>query len=158
MSEGVRPALTPEQWAAQLWESGSEDPIQSGPEGVFVGDCVSVGGVETPAARHAIAALALHGESFGFTWADVDLLRTLADNHADRLEGYGVPHRDLADRIAALLPPREEGKEFSASSHFVSCAHTRDSIAAVSAAEASWKCPACGRWVRGNNAMPASEE
>lgn len=53
--------------------------------------------------RHALAALCLHGQPFGFTQEDVELLRRSAENElsggtAERLSG-------LADRIAALLPP-----------------------------------------------------
>ena len=57
--------------------------------------------VETADERHALAALALHGQPFGFTRADVDALRNLcADLHP-----YCQPFHSLADRIAALLPP-----------------------------------------------------
>ena len=58
--------------------------------------------------RHALAALALHGQPFGFTWDDVDDLREIAPGFHHR--GDGQVERallDLADRIAALLPPRE---------------------------------------------------
>lgn len=44
-----------------------------------------------------------------FTWDDVDALREVAadlPNHQGWGDDYGL--RDLADRIAALLPPREE--------------------------------------------------
>lgn len=46
--------------------------------------------------RHALAALALHGQPFGFTRKDVALLR--AANHANVLNS-------LIARIEALLPP-----------------------------------------------------
>ena len=58
---------------------------------------------EEPAARHATAAVALHGQPFGFTWEDVDGLRMVAQSH----EAFGSAIEDVADRIAALLPPRE---------------------------------------------------
>jgi hypothetical protein len=73
----------------------------------------TVGVDPTPEERHAIAALALHGQPFGFTWEDVDWLRAMAD----WAEEYGVAAdgpawvNALADRIAALLPPREEPDE-----------------------------------------------
>lgn len=53
--------------------------------------------------RHALAALALHGQTFGFTREDVEALRSLsADLHPNN-----EPFYSLADRIAALLPPEE---------------------------------------------------
>ena len=55
-------------------------------------------------ARHALAAISLHGQPFGFTRKDVDVLRDAAIVVADgpALSAYlGA----IADRIAALLPP-----------------------------------------------------
>lgn len=51
--------------------------------------------------RHAIAVLALHGQPFGFSREDVALLR--------KWHGLkGIPaFADLAERIAALLPPED---------------------------------------------------
>lgn len=60
-----------------------------------------------------------------FTWDDVDRIRTEADRRAtdaiasrdaggdssaDRAEEDVVALRSIADRIVALLPPREEGE------------------------------------------------
>lgn len=61
------------------------------------------------------AALCLHGQPFGFTWEDVDRLREFArddeanDRVGDQCFGQEFQRwaRELADRIAALLPPRE---------------------------------------------------
>lgn len=56
----------------------------------------------------ATAKLSEVGEALGFAWEDVDLLRK-----AKVLQEFGpdwnrtVDLHDLADRIAALLPPRE---------------------------------------------------
>jgi hypothetical protein len=65
--------------------------------------------------RLDVAALALHGQPFGFTWADVDAIRGAADEAEQEARPYpsGIPEArapfdSLADRIAALLPPREE--------------------------------------------------
>lgn len=52
--------------------------------------------------RHALAALCLHGQPFGFTQEDVDAVLVAADE-ADMDELQSV-----ADRIEALLPPRKE--------------------------------------------------
>jgi hypothetical protein len=95
MSDETRPALTPEEWQGSLRMGGGERD------------------------RHALAALFLHGQPFGFTWDDVELLR-IASRVADRnaRQGMGDTYRPelahgarrleaLRDRIAALLPPRE---------------------------------------------------
>jgi hypothetical protein len=73
-----------------------------------------------PQARHALAALALHDQPFGFTWEDVDRLREAVDDidfshitDPERRQLMELDTRmlrawmlDLADRIADLLPPR----------------------------------------------------
>lgn len=94
MSEQIKPALTPEQWELQR---------QIGPkhEEGHAGDFL-----------HQMAALFLHGQPFGFTWADVDAIRDLlAEHEGDSFHPLPQDERDrvrsLADRIAALLPPRE---------------------------------------------------
>lgn len=67
--------------------------------------------------RHGLAALALHGQPFGFTWADVDELAELdmviqlipnstKGARADQRRAVEAV-RSLQARIAALLPPRE---------------------------------------------------
>lgn len=122
MSEEIKPALTPEEWA-----NGYElpDPYSH----VRVLEDERIGGlmvtVETPAdisfegaERHAVAALCLNGQPFGFTWADVDLLRQAAGMAAEEAGAFFLPEMqervdarmpfdNLADRIASLLPPRE---------------------------------------------------
>ncbi|MSP63224.1 MAG: hypothetical protein EXR72_23365 [Myxococcales bacterium] len=59
-------------------------------------------------ARHLHAALCLYGQPFGFTWEDVDGLRALAESLGGTIHNPEsvAPLRDLADRIAAMLPPR----------------------------------------------------
>lgn len=54
--------------------------------------------------RHALAALALHGQPYGFTRDDVRSLRAAAEMLG------GVSERSLlsvASRVAALLPPQD---------------------------------------------------
>lgn len=58
--------------------------------------------------RHAGAAWALHGQSYGFTHEDVDALEAMADNTPGRGHRRTDFLYDLAARISALLPPREE--------------------------------------------------
>lgn len=94
MTEPIKPALTPEEWntkellIAELHEDGV----------LLVGDYGaprSVDGQE----RHALAALALYGQPFGFTRDDIALLRAYAHGGSD------MRFQDLADRVEALLPP-----------------------------------------------------
>ena len=71
-----------------------------------------------PSTRKAAAALALHGQPFGCTWAMVDAirecangLRRLADdtyNEAATADAYRTAEtaEQAADHLAALLPPR----------------------------------------------------
>jgi hypothetical protein len=82
MPDDLTPALTPEQWAAKRYEwNGTTkrqwESVNVGDDGaeVFVGGEYDFGGVKQPATRHALAALCLYGQTFGFTWEDVRLLR-----------------------------------------------------------------------------------
>lgn len=52
---------------------------------------------------HAVAALALYGQPFGFTRRDADAVR-IASISAETPAHYEELH-SLADRIEALLPP-----------------------------------------------------
>lgn len=106
----VKPALTAENWAHE--EMGAEVGENtlfayiSGDGCRFPPGVMAVGWNGDPMnpldsdARHALAALAFHGQDFGFTWEDVDALRMAAD-----ITEAGIFY-DIADRIAALLPPR----------------------------------------------------
>lgn len=119
----VNPALTPEQWAVKHYNLKDFDSdIQVFPPDPVMGrveETLSVGGCcydysyhhsyHHDAARHALAALALVGQPFGFTWDDVDALHRVVQSSV----GDWTPNNselralDIADRIAALLPPRE---------------------------------------------------
>lgn len=115
MSEQIKPALTPEEWANKT------GPAIDG-ELVVEGDDLRVREPDfqtwttytlRPEQRHAIGARCLRGQPFGFTWDDVDGLRQVAEQLPTFGAGPGgtdVPDPELtslADRIAALLPPRE---------------------------------------------------
>lgn len=72
----IQPALTPEQWADLFanpydWEQYD----------------------------HGAAAIALHGQPYGFAQADVEFLRDIAQDL------NAIQAETLANRIAALLPP-----------------------------------------------------
>ena len=66
---------------------------------------------DAPGDRHALAALCLHEQLFGFTRGDVVSLRETAGFYTMVADGApGVRNSwadDLADRIEALLPPDE---------------------------------------------------
>lgn len=112
----TKPALTVEEWANLQTADGWIDSID--------GDLIWNRGDEWHQAnladgRHGLAALALHGQEFGFTWADEDLLRSLANVKTCGAVGDGVTDdtpafqraatvASLADRIEALLPPRAQ--------------------------------------------------
>lgn len=71
---------------------------------------VSLGG--SSGVRHAqterflLCALLLEGQPFGFTWNDVDALRAI-EGSGGQYEREEAACRSIADRIAALLPPRK---------------------------------------------------
>lgn len=100
MADEIKPALTAEEWA-QNAKTDHGDGIR------LLSDAeVRIGTREVFAATkelHALAALALHGQPFGFTWNDVDIIDIAA---ACDYEG-SAKLCALRDRIAALLPPRE---------------------------------------------------
>lgn len=63
-----------------------------------------------PAMCPALAALAMDGTRWGFTWKDVDLLRELAFTRQGEDDGMAL--ENLAARIEALIRPEEhDGKE-----------------------------------------------
>ena len=57
-------------------------------------------------ARHMWAAIGLQGHPLGFTWADVDEIRDAARAIESVWSSDESALRSIADRIAALLPPR----------------------------------------------------
>ncbi len=115
----MKPALTAEEWAELEVEWESEDRaggwahVESMPEdqtdvyvGAFGEDGVAIAG--SYVRRHALAALCLHGQPFGFTRADMLELHVAIGSLESR-SGAGQEDelRDLADRLSALLPPEE---------------------------------------------------
>lgn len=109
----LSPALTPKEWRELRFERYVP--------GVM--DCrrpnahVNAVGVITPfspepykaenGSRHALAALCLHGQSFGFRQADVERLNLVCDKLGTALLEHApltYELRRLASRIAALLP------------------------------------------------------
>lgn len=122
------PALSPEEWGQMLfsWEAPDKDEdgrpagqvyatgILGGPAvGVVVESLTADDQTDQlvdvpPVAYHALAALALHDQPFGFTQEDVDVLAMAGDEgFAGYIsDGDHYAHlRSIAARIAALLPP-----------------------------------------------------
>jgi hypothetical protein len=101
MSDAIKPAMTAEQWAEPQTLKHISDLAYDNE-------------------LHAVAALALLRQPFGFTWVDVDDELTVAERYESDA-GYtntavvtlamrlARRARDRADRIAALLPPRDQG-------------------------------------------------
>jgi hypothetical protein len=126
MSSTVRPALTPEQWQARDYrqvarelDSWTKEKAERRPEddtteyvaklGLSYDDCVIIMNrthdrvLVPPPARAALAAFALAGQPFGFTNADVAALRRAAEAVQDPATATAL--REIAERVAALLPP-----------------------------------------------------
>jgi hypothetical protein len=93
-TSGVSPALSEAEWS--IVQQFTTFPIRGiGP--------MAICHIDDP---HAVAAIALHGQPFGFTSQHVAFLRWLADSVL-RTDETRHACRVLADRIQALLPPRD---------------------------------------------------
>lgn len=116
MSDEIKPALTPQEWAALAFDGGDGthgaalDAHSAHPGPIVYVDTEDAQSLARVSRRHALAALALYGERFGFTHDDLRML----DNHPDLYGGYQGSREEqawwafiasLRDRIAALLPP-----------------------------------------------------
>jgi hypothetical protein len=103
VSDDIRPALTPEEWAEilaapRVWRSEAER-------------------IAFEAGRHAQAALCLHGQPFGFTHEDVKFLRDVVAPDWYAGDGGGAARQaarmqerweSILARIAALLPHQRD--------------------------------------------------
>lgn len=107
--DDIQPALSAEQWSSVLAQTGQ---VRAMFDGALAG---------TPFSAHAIAALLLLGEPFGFAQQDVtdelevaafceamaqELERT-GDDRSALFHSLAPRHRSRAKRIAALLPPMD---------------------------------------------------
>ena len=97
MTDNIKPALTPEEWADFRVYGEPVILVNADPPYHTI----------IPEKRHHVAAVCLHGQPFGFTREDVRMLgeafemvnqRTMTDIDETWL-------RSLAARIEALLPP-----------------------------------------------------
>jgi hypothetical protein len=110
----ITPALTAEDWYRLMYIAADQSVFidRDGATGEIILGPI---GVEVPASvlpkhHHAIAALALYGQPFGFTREDVEALLSVADAIdmgflPDSLLNREKQFRAIAARIAALLPP-----------------------------------------------------
>lgn len=112
-TQQVQPALTREEWAKREIEVSHNVAMHEDRDGWL--SLSAFGHCEDVDARHALAALALHGQPFGFTHEHIAALRQTCDNaerwindehvRCSRKENALVASRAVAARIAALLPP-----------------------------------------------------
>jgi len=100
----MKPALTAEEWAVFLdaephaiYQWGNAPYSVAYPNG----DRWVLDGEWT---RHELAAKALHGQPFGFTREDIDVLDT-AIMYDPTTGRHGMALGAIRDRIEALLPP-----------------------------------------------------
>lgn len=107
----IKPAMTPTQWEERCWYRQCKRTHNGGLFS-FDADEVEINGDDhdEPARifdeeRHVVAAACLYAQPYGFTWADVDALQYDGVGYD---EGHSQEALDsLAERIAALLPPRD---------------------------------------------------
>lgn len=119
MADAIKPALTPEEWAAERikWPNGPTEYAvgrytdrQNGMVNVLFVEHPDGGkgaGSGVPRDRElGMAALCLHGHPQGFTRADVALIRSRFDLSDDQWRtDEESAAASLAARIEALLPP-----------------------------------------------------
>jgi hypothetical protein len=107
VSEEIRAALTEQEWANKSHEIWANPPIvASAEDGALVFDMGDSMLCVRDEHRQQVAALALYGQPYGFTWEMADALA-----YAYSFIGSDMPTTRAAaakaiDRIAALLPPR----------------------------------------------------
>lgn len=107
MSEKIPPALSETQWGSIQRSTFQRTSVEHELMTALLRD-EPVPGIPEP--RKALAALLLVGAPFGFTWRDVHCLRLAAEHF--EASGTGLRYnargiRDVAERIAAQLPPEE---------------------------------------------------
>ena len=96
--EKIEPVMSAEEWAK--WDT---------PYGRVLWQSARAACHDDVRDSQKLAALSLHGQPYGFTWQDVDMLRQAAGmNGGDGSLPNPSAERftSLADRIEALLPPR----------------------------------------------------
>ena len=105
----VKPAMTPEEWAVARDYWGVPSVILG-----QVGSTLANGAFVSESNRHALAALCLHEQEFGFTREDVNALQEAINGGYDGMDmifwvGEEIVQRlqSLTSRISDLLPPED---------------------------------------------------
>lgn len=118
MTDQIQPALSSDEWkelkADRRKPNGPyEHAVYIGQYGVCINDEEEYeGACVRESARHALAALCLHQQPYGFTQAMVDILRERACLGKEVMSAVSCPEEvtcifcQIADRIEALLPPK----------------------------------------------------
>lgn len=118
MSDAIAPALTAEEWKGSINTRALQRPynptvphysinFESGWSGICVRAKHSNASLDR-SWTHAIAALALHEQPFGFTREDLDeLALAYAALLNDGQDEVATSVHNIRARIAALLPPEE---------------------------------------------------
>lgn len=123
MSDGIKPALTAEEWTEKRFTTiALPMVVHDDGDGIeFVAypdfpnreqrkNLSEKYKFSLPADLHGIAALALHGQSFGFskeTLAAIDWCLDIAGPSGDWTHSVSDKLKPIRDLIAALLPPEE---------------------------------------------------
>jgi hypothetical protein len=116
MTELIQPALSKEEWFHLFgkleWQSPEWEPPL---DGILSSAVAAMCNSEVPPERrhHALAAIALYQQPFGFTHADVDELESTLESTAESsIPSFSVAERgailSIAARIRCLLPPPAE--------------------------------------------------
>ena len=108
MSE-IKPALTAEEWANGRTEKGYT--FNRVGVDVWFGSPNETDPLMMVQNRHAVAAVCLHDQPFGFTREMVDAVRVLDSLNAmkwDEVKALWVLVRQMTDHVEALLPPEEK--------------------------------------------------
>lgn len=111
----MEPAMTKEEWASLSVDGDCPVSLMLDDDGRHLLYFAGMGRVE-PWMNHVVAALALHGQEYGFTRGDVRILKdawsSWANNYDARLllpsDADSALMGSLIDRIEALLPPEDK--------------------------------------------------
>lgn len=112
MTDAIKPALTAEEWANLPERALSDDQtyFADAAHDIYVGHHTFhgdqyEGNILVNERPHTLAAIALHGQPFGFTREDVAFLTHVALRLPEK-KGREIA-KSLAARIEALLPPED---------------------------------------------------
>lgn len=116
MTNQIPPALTAEEW--KEGHLGRPGFIRDGTHALLAENTVRITAMDDDGTdvdgidRHALAALCLYSQPFGFTHYEANILETIVPV-IEQLDRHGDGNRDpvllgIIAKIRALLPPRED--------------------------------------------------